>query len=97
MTADNNDSLSDAVRKHLGDMYDLGVRDATAAAQKVMDARVAALEQQLGQAVWNYGEAVRKQQSEYERGFVDGMQKQAQSSVDRAVNAIVDATKGRAP
>jgi hypothetical protein len=26
--------------------------------------------------------------SEYERGFIDGMQKQAQSSVDRAVNAI---------
>jgi len=97
MTADNNESLSDAVRKHLSDMYDLGVRDATAAAQKVMDARVAALEQQLGEAVWNYGEAVRKQRSEYERGFIDGMQKQAQSSVDRAVNAITDAAKGRAP
>ena len=26
--------------------------------------------------------------SEYERGFIDGMQKQAQSSVDRAVNAM---------
>ena len=25
--------------------------------------------------------------SDYERGFIDGMQKQAQSSVDRAVNA----------
>jgi hypothetical protein len=27
-------------------------------------------------------------QQEYERGFIDGMQKQAQSSVDRAVNAM---------
>lgn len=27
-------------------------------------------------------------QEAYERGFIDGMQKQAQSSVDRAVNAI---------
>ena len=26
--------------------------------------------------------------SEYERGFIDGMQKQAQSSVDKAVNAM---------
>jgi len=25
---------------------------------------------------------------EYERGFIDGMQKQAQSSVDKAVNAM---------
>lgn len=27
--------------------------------------------------------------NEYERGFIDGMQKQAQSSVDKAVNAMV--------
>jgi len=27
-------------------------------------------------------------QQEYERGFIDGMQKQAQSSVDKAVNAM---------
>jgi len=26
--------------------------------------------------------------SEYERGFIDGMQRQAQSSVDKAVNAM---------
>jgi hypothetical protein len=31
----------------------------------------------------------------YERGFVDGMQKQMQSSVDRAVNVMADAAKGR--
>ena len=29
--------------------------------------------------------------SEYERGFIDGMQKQMQSSVDRAVNRMADA------
>ena len=27
-------------------------------------------------------------QAEYERGFIDGMQKQMQSSVDKAVNAM---------
>jgi hypothetical protein len=32
--------------------------------------------------------AMSKEQKEYERGFVDGMQKQAQSSVDKAVNAM---------
>jgi hypothetical protein len=30
-----------------------------------------------------------KQGEDYERGFIDGMQKQTQSSVDRAVNAMV--------
>ena len=29
--------------------------------------------------------------SDYERGFIDGMQKQMQSSVDKAVNAIKEA------
>lgn len=29
-------------------------------------------------------------QAEYERGFIDGMQKQMQSSVDRAVNAMAN-------
>lgn len=33
-------------------------------------------------------EAWRKDASEYEKGFIDGMQKQMQSSVDRAVNAM---------
>jgi hypothetical protein len=31
----------------------------------------------------------RKNASAYERGFIDGMQKQMQSSVDKAVNAII--------
>jgi len=30
----------------------------------------------------------RKDASEYERGFIDGMQKQMQSSVDKAINAM---------
>ena len=30
----------------------------------------------------------------YERGFIDGMQKQAQSSVDRAVNAMTRRWQG---
>jgi len=32
------------------------------------------------------------QGADYERGFVDGMQKQMQSSVDRAVNAMTQPT-----
>jgi vacuolar-type H+-ATPase subunit E/Vma4 len=32
--------------------------------------------------------AISKEQKEYERGVIDGMQKQAQSSVDKAVNAM---------
>jgi len=32
--------------------------------------------------------AWREDASEYERGFIDGMQKQMQSSVDKAVNAM---------
>jgi hypothetical protein len=34
--------------------------------------------------------AWRDHASDYERGFIDGMQKQAQSSVDRAINASLD-------
>ena len=33
-----------------------------------------------------------KQERDYERGFIDGMQKQMQSSVDRAVNAMTQPT-----
>ena len=34
------------------------------------------------------GGLVLKQGPDYERGFIDGMQKQMQSSVDKAVNAM---------
>ena len=38
------------------------------------------------------GGLVLKQGPDYERGFIDGMQKQAQSSVDKAVNAMSQRT-----
>ena len=37
-------------------------------------------------------EALAQPESDYERGFIDGMQKQMQSSVDRAVNAMTQPT-----
>jgi len=37
-------------------------------------------------------ESWRDSASEYERGFIDGMQKQMQSSVDKAVNAMTQPT-----
>jgi hypothetical protein len=37
-------------------------------------------------------ESWRDSASEYERGFIDGMQKQMQSSVDKAVNAMTKPT-----
>jgi hypothetical protein len=40
--------------------------------------------QRLGQEI--------EQSSDYERGFIDGMQKQMQSSVDKAVNALSQRT-----
>ena len=42
----------------------------------------------VGASLKDYEEFLRKHASEYERGFIDGMQKQAQSSVDRAVNVM---------
>jgi hypothetical protein len=36
--------------------------------------------------------AWRENASDYERGFIDGMQKQMQSSVDKAINAIPQRT-----
>jgi ribosomal protein S8 len=43
-------------------------------------------------ALKDYQEHMLQHMSEYERGFIDGMQKQAQSSVDRAVNAMTQPT-----
>ena len=37
-------------------------------------------------------ESWRDSASDYERGFIDGMQKQMQSSVDKAVNAMTQPT-----
>ena len=38
------------------------------------------------------GMALAQPESDYERGFIDGMQKQMQSSVDKAVNAMTQPT-----
>jgi hypothetical protein len=38
-------------------------------------------------------QAWRESASDYERGFIDGMQKQMQSSVDKAVNAMSQRTE----
>jgi hypothetical protein len=50
--------------------------------------------QDARQAITALREALAEQpaQQEYERGFVDGMQRQAQSSVDKAVNAMSQRT-----
>lgn len=40
-------------------------------------------------ALKEHNEHMLQHMSEYERGFIDGMQKQAQSSVDKAVNSMV--------
>ena len=37
-------------------------------------------------------EALAQPERDYERGFIDGMQKQMQSSVDKAVNAMTQRT-----
>ena len=43
---------------------------------------------------WKPEELLRK---EYERGFIDGMQKQMQSSVDKAINGITRTWVGLTP
>jgi hypothetical protein len=48
----------------------------------------AALVAEIKRLIDVVGGLVLKQGPDYERGFVDGMQKQAQSSVDRAVNRM---------
>jgi len=46
-----------------------------------------ALVDEIKRLIGVVGGLVLKQGPDYERGFIDGMQKQAQSSVDRAINA----------
>jgi hypothetical protein len=47
---------------------------------------------QRKEAVRATTQAWKESASDYERGFIDGMQKQAQSSVDKAVNAMSQRT-----
>jgi len=49
-----------------------------------------ALVDEIKRLIGVVGGLVLKQGPDYERGFIDGMQKQAQSSVDRAINASLD-------
>ena len=50
----------------------------------------AALVAEIKRLIDVVGGLVLKQGPDYERGFVDGMQKQMQSSVDKAVNAMAE-------
>ena len=49
-------------------------------------------DKQTKEAITAIKEALAQPKSEYERGFIDGMQKQMQSSVDKAVNAMTQPT-----
>ena len=63
-----------------------GVLDDT---PKVLDASIAGGLYEVVQcrdAITAIKEALAQPESDYERGFIDGMQKQMQSSVDKAVN-----------
>ena len=53
------------------------------------DAAITAIKEALAQPVQ---QPWRESASDYERGFIDGMQKQSQSSVDKAVNAMTQRT-----
>lgn len=52
----------------------------------------AALMDEIKRLIDVVGGLILKQGPDYERGFVDGMQKQAQSSVDKAVNMMAQPT-----
>ena len=49
-------------------------------------------EAQMYEAITAIKEALAQPESDYERGFIDGMQKQMQSSVDKAFNAMAQRT-----
>ena len=46
----------------------------------------------IARAITAIKEALAQPERDYERGFIDGMQKQMQSSVDKAVNAMTQRT-----
>jgi hypothetical protein len=55
----------------------------------------AALVAEIKRLIDVVGGLVLQQGPDYERGFVDGMSKQAQSSVDKAVNAMAQPPEAR--
>ena len=58
-------------------------------------ATTAALVAEIKRLIDVVGGMVLKQGPDYERGFIDGMSKQAQSSVDKAVNAMAQPPEPR--
>ena len=49
-------------------------------------------EKKVWEAIYTIKKVLAQPERDYERGFIDGMQKQMQSSVDRAVNAMTQPT-----
>ena len=49
-------------------------------------------EKKVWMAIYTIKKVLAQPESDYERGFIDGMQKQMQSSVDKAVNAMSQRT-----
>ena len=45
-------------------------------------------EKKVWEAIYTIKKVLAQPERDYERGFIDGMQKQMQSSVDKAVNAM---------
>jgi hypothetical protein len=82
----------------------MGTFDLATGHAETFDELLDSLESELRDVLGHYREAlsqteqdvvgglVLKQGPDYERGFVDGMQKQMQSSVDKAVNAMSQRT-----
>jgi hypothetical protein len=51
-----------------------------------------AIQEEALRNVQRIGKEIEQEPVDYERGFIDGMQKQMQSSVDKAVNAMTQRT-----
>ena len=49
-------------------------------------------EKKVWEAIYTIKKVLAQPERDYERGFIDGMQKQMQSSVDKAVNAMTQPT-----
>ena len=73
----------DVLKQMLNDV-DVGLKNALIRVNELV-AENKALKEALAQPVQ---ESWRESASDYERGVIDGMSKQAQSSVDKAVNAM---------
>ena len=61
-------------------------------ALEAFDSMIGRKPERVEQAITAIKEALAQPERDYERGFIDGMQKQMQSSVDKAVNAMSQPT-----